>query len=601
MGELTDSGYEVRGSQLSDETSANTAIGWALALASLAYGAATSSLIFGPALLINYAGSSTLAAALDLTAGLGLIIAGSVALALRRQGAIGPIALLLGVTWLAADWVGWHGGSPIVRSVAMVAVPFVLPLIVHVVAVWPVGTPGLAKLRPAVGLVYGAAAVFTVGRALLRDPFFDLNCWNNCTDNVFLLTHIPQAVRLLDATWYVIAVAAGIGSASVAVGRLLNTSRVGKRALLPVVLPAAFVALTEAARPLAVMALPLGNRAAPLFRALFIIEALSLIAIAGGVMASTVRARQVSHTVSRIAKELGDAAAPGSLATSLSRSLGDPDLRVVYWLPESGRLVDSEGRPTEPPTRDRAVTAIVRGGKTVAMVIHDRGLVGADDLARRIGAAAKLAVDNERLRAELLAQVEDLKTSRVRVVEAADAARLRLERDLHDGAQQRVLALLYEFQLAAKNAASRGDDRTNNLLEGAVIDVQTALAELRDIAHGIYPVVLTEAGLAGALGSLRNTAAIPVEVKSSLNGQVPYQIGSAAFVVAAESVADAAQRGASYATINTSVGGGWLVLEVKDDGSNRRIPMIHLADRVGALGGRFVAEPRIVRAELPCG
>lgn len=578
-----------------------TAVAWILALAGLAYGAATSWLSLGPATVINYSASSSIAVGAGLAAGLGLILVGVVVLARGRQGAIGPVTLLLGVAWLAADWVGWHRGLPFVRSLAMVAVPFVLPLIVHLVALWPVGRLGSARMRRAVALLYGVATILTLGGALFRHPFFDPHCWNNCTDNVFLVTHFPQAARLLDVAWYVFVVVAGVGSAALAVGRLQKASRVGRRSLLPVVVAAALVALTEAARGLALMVSPSGNRATSLFEALFNAEALALVAISGGVTAAAIRARQVSRTLSRMAKELGDAAAPGSLEASLSRSLGDPDLRVMYWLPETARYVDSEGRPTELPTGDRAVTAIARGGQTVAVVLHDQGLVGADELAGKIGAAAKLAVDNERLRAELLAQVEDLKTSRMRIVEAADAARRRLERDLHDGAQQRVLALLYEFQLAAKAAASRGNERTKALLEGAVIDVQTALAELRDLAHGIYPVVLTEAGLAGALGSLRNSAAIPVEVESPPNDQIPHQVESAAFVVAAESVADAVQRGASYATINTSVDGSWMVVEVTDDGLKRRNPMIHLADRVGALGGRFVAEPQRVRAELPCG
>ncbi len=132
-------------------------------------------------------------------------------------------------------------------------------------------------------------------------------------------------------------------------------------------------------------------------------------------------------------------------------------------------------------------------------------------------------------------------------------------------------------------------------------DVQLALAELRDIAHGIYPVVLTESGLAGALGSLRNSAVIPVEVESLLDGRLSNPIESAAYIVAAESVRYAAERGATYATIHASIDADWLALEVKDDGLGRRGPMIHLSDRVGALGGRFVADPGVVRAELPCG
>jgi len=537
----------------------------------------------------------------DLAAGLGLILAGMIVLAARRQGAVGPVTLLLGVAWLAVDWIGWHRGLPSVRSLAMVAAPYLMPLMLHLLALWPARRLGSAAMRFGVALVYGAATVFALGQALFRNPVLDPRCWNNCTDNVLLWTHIPLVSRLLDDGWRLVVVATGISCAALAVRKLGNTTRVRKRSLMPVLVPAATVALTEAARALAQMANRLENPADPVFGTLFAVEALSLVAISTGVAAAALRAGRVNRSISRLAKELGDAAAPGSLATSLSRSLGDPGLRVVYWLPESGRYVDSEGRSVEPPIGERAVTSVVRGGQPLALVIHDRGLIGADELEHKIGAAAMLAVDNERLRAELLAQVEDLKTSRMRIVEDADIARRRLERDLHDGAQQRVLALLYEFQLAAKAAASRSDQAAKTFLDLAVTDVQLALAELRDIAHGIYPVVLTESGLAGALGSLRNSAVIPVEVESLLDGRLSNPIESAAYIVAAESVRYAAERGATYATIHASIDADWLALEVKDDGLGRRGPMIHLSDRVGALGGRFVADPGVVRAELPCG
>ena len=135
----------------------------------------------------------------------------------------------------------------------------------------------------------------------------------------------------------------------------------------------------------------------------------------------------------------------------------------------------------------------------MALVIHDAALSGARELEREIGAAARLAVDNERLRAEVLAQLEDLRASRARIVEAGDSARRRIERDLHDGAQQRLLTLSYELRLARADAEADGDEALAPLLAVDGEEVQAALAELRDLAHGIYPAILTEAGLGPAL------------------------------------------------------------------------------------------------------
>jgi len=127
----------------------------------------------------------------DLAAGLGLILAGMIVLAARRQGAVGPVTLLLGVAWLAVDWIGWHRGLPSVRSLAMVAAPYLMPLMLHLLALWPARRLGSAAMRFGVALVYGAATVFALGQALFRNPVLDPRCWNNCTDNVLLWTPYP--------------------------------------------------------------------------------------------------------------------------------------------------------------------------------------------------------------------------------------------------------------------------------------------------------------------------------------------------------------------------------------------------------------------------
>src|SRR5439155_3673120 len=143
----------------------------------------------------------------------------------------------------------------------------------------------------------------------------------------------------------------------------------------------------------------------------------------------------------------------------------------------------------------RAVMTIERSGHPIALVAHDATLVDGSRLDREIGPAATLAIENERLQAEVLAQLEDLRASRARIVETGDAERLRLERDLHDGAQQRLLALSYDLRLARAAAEADGDAELVTLLATAGDEAQTALGELRELAHGIYPAILAEAGL----------------------------------------------------------------------------------------------------------
>src|SRR5207237_314367 len=173
---------------------------------------------------------------------------------------------------------------------------------------------------------------------------------------------------------------------------------------------------------------------------------------------AVVRARLTRSAVGRLASDLGDAPVPGALGAVLAKVTNDPGVEVAYWLPESGRFVDGSGKtvPEAAPGGGKTVTRIRREGRLVAIVRHDRAVADTDRLERAIGAAARLAVDNERLRAGVLAQLEDLRASRARIVEAGDAERRRLERDLHDSAQQRLLALSYELRIA-RGAAAAGD------------------------------------------------------------------------------------------------------------------------------------------------
>ena len=154
----------------------------------------------------------------------------------------------------------------------------------------------------------------------------------------------------------------------------------------------------------------------------------------------------------------------------------------------------------------------------MALVAHDTTLSGAEALEREIGAAARLAVDNERLRAGALSQLEDLRASRARIVDAGDAARRRLERDLHDGAQQRLLTLSFELRLARAAAEAAGDEELAGLLASSGAEVQAALDELRELAHGIYPAILTEAGLGPGAADAGRRRAVPVERRRGAGG-----------------------------------------------------------------------------------
>ena len=190
------------------------------------------------------------------------------------------------------------------------------------------------------------------------------------------------------------------------------------------------------------------------------------------------------------------------LQAPLARALRDPSLRLYYWLPELGVWADQHGDPTEEPRPDggRAVRILVRDEEPMAALSFDSSLEDEHELLDAIVATAGIALENGRLRAELRARLQDLQGSRVRVLEASRQERQRLERDLHDGAQVRLVALSLELGLLGEDPATDSSMKTR-LLE-AKASVSESLQELREVAHGIYPAVLSGHGLAVALESL---------------------------------------------------------------------------------------------------
>jgi signal transduction histidine kinase len=185
-------------------------------------------------------------------------------------------------------------------------------------------------------------------------------------------------------------------------------------------------------------------------------------------------------------------------------------------------------------------------------------------------------------------------------VETGDSERRRLERDLHDGAQQRLLALSYDLRLARASTQADGDAQTGTLLTEATDHARAALGELRDLAHGIYPAILAGAGLAAAVATLADAAPLPVEILAEAQGRYPAAVETAAYLLVAEALDDAAGRAASHAAVSVVRDGGRLVVTVEDDGAHRTSTMVQLADRVGALDGQLAVEPTRLRAELPC-
>jgi signal transduction histidine kinase len=222
------------------------------------------------------------------------------------------------------------------------------------------------------------------------------------------------------------------------------------------------------------------------------------------------------------------------------------------------------------------------------------------DLDHEIGSALLLALENERLQAELLAELDELRASRSRIVEASDQERRRLERDLHDGAQQRLLALSYDVRVAHATAREAGDEPTGTLLLHAVDETQRALEALRQVAHGLYPAILAEAGLAAALGTFADTSFTAVELSDVEDDRYPEMVEAAAYFAVIEAVADAIDRQAGLVRVSAARRDGRLEMTIDDDGSARIAPLVAITDRVVSAAGDVVVEPTSIRVTIPC-
>ena len=570
-----------------------------LLVAVLGLGAAAGALAIaeGPGRFVTYAGSSGGGAALTLFAGLGLIAAGLATHVGRRPGRTADLALLAGLTWFAPVWVGWQEGPPLVRSLAMVLAGFTFPLVFQLVLAYPSGRLHSVAVQALVGIVYLETLIAEVLLVLFRDPYFDRGCWANCTVNSFLVRSLPSfshGVEIADR-WFV--ASAAVAFAAICAVRLASGSRLARLRLAATAVPGIVFAGVVIARSILLQRVTVEDPFDPGLFAIFAIESIALVLLAMGLIAAVARAHVERRAVARVVANLDEAPAPGSVQAALAEALGDQELRVVYWLGDSGRYVDAHGHAvSEPaPVPGRPITRLVRNERTIAAVSH---VAAVTELESRIGPALRLALENERLQAEVFAQLEELRASRARVVETADRERRRLERDLHDGAQQRLLALSYDIRLAHSSADA--DSSTELSLAGAIENAQGALEELRELAHGIYPAVLTEAGLGPALATLADAAPLPVEILRIEQRRYPAPVEAAAYFAVAEAVDDAVHRNADHAAVSVGHNDGRLVITVEDSGCDRTSPMVALADRIGALGGTLIVEPKIVRAEIPC-
>jgi signal transduction histidine kinase len=421
-------------------------------------------------------------------------------------------------------------------------------------------------------------------------------------ENLLLAFPDEQIAHVLDRTQRGMLVAALTATVLVIAVRWWRATAPRRRALLPSVAGAVTLTLFTT---LLLNDLLSGTRSEPLLWA----TACSLVCVPLAFLAGQLRSRLARGALADLFRNIGGAR-PGELQPALARALGDPDLQVGYWRPEIGTYAGADGEPVSANgDGERVVAHVQRDGRPLAVLVYDASLDDDPELVDAVTAAAGIAIDNTRLLQERELQLAEIKASRERIVAAGDAERRRLERNLHDGAQQRLVGIALQLRLLQNRV--QDDPSAAQLVAGASDELAHSLLELRELARGIHPAVL-EHGLGAALDVLAARSPVPTDVDCDVpRHTLPEPVELAAYFVVCEALANVAKyAGARHAAIRVRCGDGMLRVEVADDGVGGADETLGsglrgLADRVEALDGRLsVTSPAgagtTVRAELPC-
>jgi signal transduction histidine kinase len=525
----------------------------------------------------------------------------------RPLNRFGLLMTGVGIAWFLSGLT--ESNNSTVFTIGSYVEPLYLVIVIQMVLSFPTGR--LETLAQRATIAAGYLTVLAV-----RLPFFLLggdivgDLKGPRPDNVLAIVDAPDLADVFDYTSTFVAVVVLVSTLVLLVRKRQAATPPQRRALAPMLWTGlALVGLLGIAFVIDVLGLPgrIGDVAALLALVAFAI--LPFAFLAGLVRSRYSRAGAVGELIER----LNNPEADRSLGLALADALGDRSLKLVYWRPSAGHYVTYDGRPVELPEAGsgRAVTEVEREGIRVGAIIHDASLADEPGLVRAVAASAALALENERLEAELRARLDELQTSRSRLVEVSMFERRRLERDLHDGAQQRLVALSLQLGLAKRRLEEGQDVAAGAMLDAARDELARALEELRELARGIHPAVLTDRGLEPALEALAERAPLPVSLDQMPAERLPAPVEAAAYFVVAEALTNVVKyAGASTAAVRIRRNGSYAVVEVRDDGVGGADPtsgtgLRGLADRLAALDGRLEVhsppgEGTTVRAEVPC-
>ena len=514
----------------------------------------------------------------------------------RPESRFGVLMVVLGFAWFLAPLAA--ADSSLLFTLGIVLGSLWGAVLAHVLLSFPSGRLGAGRRRALVIAGYVLVPLAPVPGMLFSESSELADCAGECPANLLQLESDERLGDALLAAGAAVVMTLCLLVVGFLVARWRGAGTSERRSLAP---------LYGAGAGTLLLVLAYAATKVPAFRTLAFASfaATPFAFLAGLARADVSQARGLRSLVAR----LTDLPAPGDLRGALADALGDPTLSLAFWVPDQARYVDEEGRAVDLPSAGRAATEIERDGRPIAAIVHDRALAEDRETVRAAGAATALLLENQRLDAELRANMRELRASRERLVAAGDAERRRLERNLHDGAQSRLVALALNLGVGRRRLADGSEAAA--LVDASIDELKQSLNELRELARGIHPAVLTEHGLEPALRSLAARSPVPVDVVGAAGGRLPAAVETAAYFVVSEGLANVAKYAhAQHAVVRMRRSNGRLLLDVTDDGIGGATPapgsgLRGLADRVAALDGALeVASPHgggtRLSVELPC-
>ncbi len=537
----------------------------------------------------------------------------SVAASIRAMLIVGPIAVGLYIWFrrptsrFALILVVWGfafapitlnaSSDPLLYTAATVYTPFYFVLSAYLVLAYP---HGRLETRPARIVVFSSLGVAAswITNMLFTDspPTLDwfVRCSETCPENLAFMVDNPGLADLLATLSR-----AGTSLVTLAIAivygyRLYYASRPMRRTLFPVAL--VYVATTLAGAVF--RAAENAEIGSDTVNRLAIVVGISRAAVPFGVLMGMITGQMFAGTaLTRLLPKLDGHPGPDQLQEVLSEALGDQSLTIAYWLPERRIYVDRVGEPIEIPdaASGQTVTEVKRENIPVAAIIHDQALAEDPGMVEAAAAAALLTLENARLQAELRASIVELRSSRERIVAAADVERRRIERDLHDGAQARLVALRIELELLG-DKASKDPQLAEKGLADLGEELDEALEDLRRLAHGIYPPLLEDHGLDDALQAAALRSPLPTQIEVGDIGRYRSEVESAVYFCCLEALQNVSKHAGKEAIASIRIWnrGSDLCFEIKDTGygfepagTSEGMGLRNMRERLGAVGGEI--------------